>query len=296
MRSPVQHPSLTMSSPPNDSGGAWPTFLVIGAMKCGTTSLHHYLSLHPEIGMTAEKEVSFFVAERTWERGQDWYRAWFSPDDPVRGDASPSYAAPRFEGVPGRIHALVPDVKLVYLVRDPIDRSVAHYTHKRWEGAETRPFPEAVRDPEAPYVGSSRYAAQIDRFLPYFEPEAILVVDQDDLRDRRRETLRRVFAFIGADPDHWDARYQFRHHQTGRKRRLTPLGQRFVQTPAFRQFRRLPDGVRWHAERVLTWPVSRGVSKPIVSPALRAELEDVFRDDVARLRAMTGQPFAGWSL
>lgn len=297
MNSPRQHPSLTMVPPPNPSGGAWPTFLVIGSAKCGTTSLHRYLDQHPEIGMTAEKEVSFFVAERTWSRGPDWYRAWFSPEDPVRGDASPAYTvAPCFGGVPKRIHTLVPNVKLVYLVRDPIDRTVALYQHKRWAGIETRPFTEAIREPGNRYIEGSRYYAQIERYLPYFDPDAILVVNQTDLRNRRRKTLRRVFAFVGADPEVWDARFRLVHHRTGQKRRLTPLGERLTQAAAFRHLRHLPNDVRWHAERLLTWPVSRAISAPSVPPKLRTELEDFFRDDVARLRAFTGQPFVGWSL
>ncbi|WP_420455805.1 sulfotransferase family protein [Rubrivirga sp.] len=291
------HPALTATPPPNPTGGAWPTFLVIGAMKCGTTSLHHYLSLHPGIGMSAQKELSFFAAERTWGRGADWYRAWFSPDDPVRGDVSPAYAtAPVLGGVPERIHALVPDVRLVYLVRDPIDRIVAQYAHAWWQGTETRPLPEAVRASPDAYVARSRYFFQIERYLPYFDARQLLVVDQDDLLRRRRATLGEVFAFVGADPDVWDPRFQIRHHRTGQKRRLTPLGERLVQARGFQALRHLPRDLQWHAERWVTWPVSRPVPTPVVTPALRAELEDAFTDDVARLRAFTDKPFASWSL
>jgi hypothetical protein len=66
-----------------------PNLIIIGAPKCGTTSLHHYLSLHPQISMSREKELNFFIAERNWSKGIAWYAAQFAADNKVRGEASP---------------------------------------------------------------------------------------------------------------------------------------------------------------------------------------------------------------
>ncbi len=92
------------SAPRGGANGALPNLIVIGGLKCGTTSLHHYLNLHPEIGMSRPKELNFFVEELNWELGADWYRGHFPADVAVRGETSPHYTnRPRFEGVAERM-------------------------------------------------------------------------------------------------------------------------------------------------------------------------------------------------
>src|SRR6059058_1737729 len=86
---------------------ALPNLLVIGGLKCGTTSLHHYLNLHPEVAMSRPKELNFFVAELNWPLGRDWYAGHFEPGAPVRGESSPHYTnRPAFAGVSQRMREL----------------------------------------------------------------------------------------------------------------------------------------------------------------------------------------------
>src|SRR6059058_6332030 len=73
--------------------GALPNLIVIGAQKCGTSGLHYYLSLHPEVSMSRPKELNFFIVERNWPRGTEWYAAHFEPRAIVRGESSPNYTA-----------------------------------------------------------------------------------------------------------------------------------------------------------------------------------------------------------
>jgi len=121
---------------PTDSArsgpGALPNLIVIGAQKCGTSGLHYYLSLHPEISVSRPKELNFFIAERNWPRGVDWYRSHFDPNAKVRSEASPNYTAyPQHLEVPERMHSVLPDAKLLYMVRDPLDRIAAHWVHNK---------------------------------------------------------------------------------------------------------------------------------------------------------------------
>ena len=103
-----------------------PNLIVIGAERCGTSSLHRYLRSHPQVFMSKKKELNFFVAEREWRRGRSWYERQFPADAPVRGESSPAYTAyPVFSGVPARLAALVPDAQLLYLVRDPVERTIS---------------------------------------------------------------------------------------------------------------------------------------------------------------------------
>jgi hypothetical protein len=187
-----------------------PTFLVIGAQKAGTTALHQYLRAHPETLVSRPKELKFFLAEGNWARGVGWYRQQFEvPDDhpPPKaiGETSPDYTRfPRFSGVPERIASLVPDVRLVYLVRDPVERIRSAYQHALASGVEHRPIDVAVHD-EASYLDDSRYAAQLDRYLACFDPAQLLVIDSDALRTERPATLTRIAYHLGIDPHRFPA-------------------------------------------------------------------------------------------
>ena len=107
-----------------------PTFITIGAMKCGTHSLHQYLDLHPEIAMSQRKELNFFLTEAKFAQGLEWYSAQIAGNGTARGESSPNYSkCHMFPGVAERMHATLPDIKLIYLVRDPVERAVSHYVH-----------------------------------------------------------------------------------------------------------------------------------------------------------------------
>src|SRR3954451_85173 len=119
--------------------GALPNVVVIGGLKCGTTSLHHYLNLHPQIEMSRPKELNFFVAELNWPLGTEWYASHFSRQAPVGVESSPRYTSrPRFEGVAERIRSVLGEVRLIYVVRGPIDRMLSHYLHNVGGGYEHR--------------------------------------------------------------------------------------------------------------------------------------------------------------
>lgn len=178
-----------------------PNFLVIGAFKCGTTSLFEYLRSHPQIFMPEAKEVGFFVAEHNWNRGARWYREQFRAAGRATaiGEASPAYSChPLYAGVPARIAATVPGARLVYLIRHPIERMRSQYRHRVANGYERRPFSTAVLESPA-FIELSRYATQLERYLAYFGPSQILVVTQESLRSERADTMRRVFEFLDVE-------------------------------------------------------------------------------------------------
>ena len=105
-----------------------PNFLVIGAMKSGTTSFAHYLGSHPQVFMTKDKEPAFFNRPDSFDGGLEWYSSLFAGAGGAlaRGEASTDYAKyPRFRGVPEWIAAAVPEMRLLYLVRHPIERCAA---------------------------------------------------------------------------------------------------------------------------------------------------------------------------
>jgi Sulfotransferase domain len=281
--------------PAERGDGALPNTIVIGAQKCGTSTLHYYLGFHPEISASRPKELNFFIEGRGWERGVDWYRSHFDPTKPVRLESSPNYTTwPHHEGIPERMAKLVPDAKLIFLVRDPVARIEAHWVHNYAKRRERGTVIETITHPNTTYVLRSRYFMQLERFLRYYDRERILVFQQSDLRDRRPETLREVFEFVGADPDYDHRAFRAVRHRTAKKRRATRAGMKVQEWSRTGWGKRIPKVVWNYAEGGLR------LSKPIERPNLRDELpEDVLealREDALKLREFTGRDFANWSI
>ena len=274
-----------------------PTFFVIGAPKAGTTSLHAYLARHPQVSMTRVKEPFVFAGEG-WAERLPAYGELLDAEAPARGESSTVYSQyPHFGDVPARIAAAVPDARFIYLVRDPVDRALAHYRQRVANGDEPRE-PEAAfadhADPASVYLAASRYATQARLYLERFPAERLLVLEQDDLRDRRAETLARAFAFIGVDPAAAGDPGEARLNTAADLRLPSAAGRRLAGSRLVAAGRRLPlpGPARRAARRVL----SRPVAAPELAPELRAAIAESLRDEVAWLREFTGRPFASWSL
>lgn len=270
-----------------EQGGRLPTFLIVGAPKAGTTALAAYLDAHPDVFIAPEKEVHFFDANH--ERGIDWYRGRFAGAGAERavGEASPTYmyAPERLD----RIAAALPGVRLVAVLRDPVDRAYSHYW---WEYSvtETRPFDEAVRaemrGEGAPrprrYLDGGRYHLYLDEVLRRFPRDSLLVVTLEELRADPGEVFGEVCRFLGVDAG------------------FTPPNLGEVLNPAYRlrfpwlrrlmfrtrAWRRLPMGV---AERIDAW--NRVPFRyPAMDPGLRQELRDWFAPHDAALESWLGRP------
>ena len=282
--------------------GALPNLIVIGGLNCGTTSLHHYLNLHPEIAMSRPKELNFFVAELNWDLGPEWYASHFDRAAPVRGESSPHYTnLPRFQGAAERMGEVLGDgVRLVYMVRDPIDRMLSHYLHNVGGGYESRPIEQALADPDSAYVARSRYALQARPFVDRFSAEALLIVSREELAREREQTVRRAYEFAGVAADFTSEQFE-REWETGSGKSAGgfKLMDRAVRLPGLRaldrNFDRLPESLRWMVERVVHDPDTGAAPKPELEPELRARLAELVREDVAELERIAGRSF-DWSL
>ena len=160
-----------------------PTFIVIGAGKAGTTSLWAYLQEHPQVFMSARKELDFFTTEHNWHRGLEWYESHFADAGTAKahGEVSGNYTNwPDYVGVPERMASVVPGARLVYVVRHPIDRMVSGYRYLRARGLEARPMAQAFRE-RPMYTNASSYATQIEQFLEHFPRDQLLVIVSEHL-------------------------------------------------------------------------------------------------------------------
>jgi hypothetical protein len=285
--------SLDQATP--GAAGALPNLIIIGAQKCGTSVLHYYLGLHPEVTMSKPKELNFFIEERNWPRGVDWYKAQFDAHATVRGEASPNYTAfPQHQGVPERMAQVVPDAKLIYMVRDPLERIAAHWVHNYAKRREKGTLAETLIHPHTSYVDRSMYAMQLERFLAHYPKERVLVFQQSELRYKRAETLRQVFEFVGVDPDFTHPRFEQERHQTSRKTRATRLAIKLEQMGRSRRGRMLPSNFWLVLDDRL--PLRRTIKRPNVSASLPPETLDKLRADAERLRELTGRDFSNWTL
>ncbi len=277
-----------------------PTFLVIGAMKAGTTSLAEYLSAHPEIFLTAEKEPHFFSFRDRQALGLEWYESLFDRADGAiaRGEASTTYTKyPQYAGVAQRIAEHLPDARLIYIIRDPIDRIRSQYQHHVAIGIERAPFEEAVLE-NPYYVDFSRYACQIEQYLEHFPREQLLIVTSEDLRRERVATLGKVYDFVGVDEGVAHT-VPAEEHFTTEGRLAYPA----VVASTRRALRRVWPGSVGVA-KFIPGPVKQLLGKSMVSQssglamtgAVRKRLEDALREDVTRLRNYMPPGFDGWGI
>ena len=275
--------------------GALPNLIVIGAQKCGTSVLHYYLSLHPEVSMSKPKELNFFIEERNWPRGVDWYKAQFDADARVRGEASPNYTAfPQHQGVPERMASVVPDAKLIYMIRDPLERIAAHWVHNYAKRREKGSLAETLTHPNTSYVTRSLYAMQLERFLEHYPKEQVLVFQQSELRYKRMETLQRIFEFLEVEPDFDHPRFEQERHQTSGKTRATRLAVRLEKLGRSRRGRMFPANFWLILDDRL--PLRRTIKRPDVRASLPEATLEELRADAVRLRELTGRDFSNWKI
>jgi hypothetical protein len=279
----------------------FPNLIVIGAMKSGTTSLHQYLSVHPEIFMSVEKEPRFFSDEANWNRGLDWYERHFPEPAPIRGESTPDYTKfPAIRGAPERIHSVIQDVRFIYLVRDPIERIISHYVDSYSFGRVHGTLDaELAHFENCHLVNCSRYYMQLEQYLEYFDPDRILILISEELRNDRRRTLQTAFRFLGVDESFTTTDWETTHYAGEELRRKTRVGYgvlrlaEAVRGSAVRRYlpRQLMTPV--HAFNALT---ARRIERPTMDQSLRAELAAYLRVDVDNLERFAGRRFEEWSL
>lgn len=256
--------------------------------------------------MSLKKETHFFVGPENIAYPAkrvdrlDEYEGLFMSAFDVRGEASPSYAEhPRHKGAPEHIKALIPNAKFIYLVRDPIERTVSHYQHLVSMQGERRSLHDALADlsdPYSPYTCASLYASQLDRYLRHFPRERILVIDQADLLNDRMSTLSEIFAFLCVDVTYESPEFDEELGTTRDRRTYAPGYVRFAERAAASPLRWLPRGfrrsLRRSVERIL-WPP---LEAPAVDTELRTQLAEFYVGEVARLRVLTGKRFSAWQI
>lgn len=295
-----------------------PQFLLIGAQKAGTTALSAYLDQHPEIFIPLNKEPSHFAfagnpvryegpgddyANRDFVFEWEAYQRLFNGVRPGQqaGEASVLYLY--VPGTAERIKERVPEVKLIVMLRNPVDRAYSAYMHLRRDGRETETdFAMALKREDSRiannwemlwhYRAGGCYADQLERFLSVFPREQLFICLSDDMKRDLKGLLRRVFEFLDVDPD-IEVDTSFRMNESGLARNQT-----------FNHLLNKPSLIKEIFKRVVPMVWARRLKSrlqkhnleaaPEMDSTLRAELASYYRSDIDRLETLIGRDLSAW--
>ncbi|MEZ4620948.1 MAG: sulfotransferase domain-containing protein [Caldilineaceae bacterium] len=177
-------------------------FMMIGAQKCGTTSLAAQLAQHPEICFCSIKEPGFFHQHADWQEQLSDYHALYLPGaGQICGEASTMYTfLPEWQETPQRLFEYNPNLKLIYIMRDPVARVLSNYTHDLVRSI-VKEAPEIAIFKDPVYINRSRYAVQMRPYLELFDRNQILFLIFEDYVTNQACTLQKVAEFLGISVD-----------------------------------------------------------------------------------------------
>lgn len=299
-----------------------PDFLVIGAPKAGTTALHAALAQHPDVFVSTPKEPKYWLcdgapppawggpgdkhSQQEWIWRADQYFPLFEPaaSHQVRGESTPFYLWSR--GAHRRIGEALPDVRLIAVVRDPIDRAYSNWMHLWSDGLEPESDfvtavereDERVRAGWAPfwrYRELGRYGEQLDHLFRHVEPDRVLVLRYRDLVDDPRSAVDRVSRFLGIREGLVEA-----IPRDNSRSFVSPGWRPRVLGPVVRGGARLGQFAPPQVWRALHPPLAgllsdgRHAHRPKLDSGRRERLVEAYVDDIALLERLTGQRFDDW--
>jgi len=255
-----------------------PDFVIIGAMKCGTSTLHAQLAAQPQFFMSQPKEPNYFSNDDIYAKGEAWYRSLFAdaPPGAVKGESSTHYTKlPTYPKTAERLASLIPHAKFIYVTRDPVERLISHYIHEWTQGVITCGIEEAIeKHPEL--IAYSRYGYQLQPFIERFGRDRILHVEFERMTAEPGATLQRIAKFLEAKGevkwrDDVDAQ-----NVSAERIRTFPLKSLIVDNPVATALRRalVPRFLR---DRVKARLQMR--ARPTLSQATTVKLRAAFEED-----------------
>lgn len=179
-----------------------PDFIIIGGMKCGTSSLYNYLGQHPQLFSSNYKEIRYFSHDERYSLGESWYRAHFPKTRNIAHGSLVFEASPDYLFYPSasvRMANLLPDIKLIALLRNPTERALSHYFHDVKMGRCQGEIMAALKDQYTIYRPKGLYKNQLESYYRLFPSENILILNSEMFFEDPRGTLRNIYQFLGVD-------------------------------------------------------------------------------------------------
>lgn len=270
-------------------------FMIIGAQKCGTTSLANQLADHPSVCFCAEKEPGYFNQAGDWRAGLAAYHALYAPEPgQICGEASTFYTFfPEHLATHEHLFEYNPDLKLIYIMRQPVERALSHYTHNLVRNLDTRP-PDVALFAGPDYVNRSRYGVQIRPYLELFGPDNILLLLFEEYVRDQLAVLQQIAGFLNIDPDPFtNADTEAQHKSVGEPYLKYDSVRTFVKTPVFQRLRAMvPAAIRQPVRhRLLSNTLE---TKPELTPQTRQALWRLVEDDVLTIEKLMGRRLDVW--
>ncbi|MEM1066055.1 MAG: sulfotransferase domain-containing protein [Pseudomonadota bacterium] len=262
-----------------------PDFLIIGAMKSGTTTLYAQLAAQNGVFMPALKEPNFFSDNAVYSQGLGWYTGLFqdAPEGACLGEASTHYTKlPTYPETVARLANVLPSPKLVYVLRDPVRRAVSQYLHE-WSKREVSGDISSAFNENPRLVEYSCYGKQIAPYVEAFGASAVHLTSLERLRASPAEELAAIGAHIRApEPLEWQSDIAAQN-QSGERWRRLPFQRTLVDNPVAEFARRklIPKSIRTRVREA-----RRVEATPELPEPIRTRIERVFIEDRARLAAM----------
>ncbi|MEH6591228.1 MAG: sulfotransferase [Halioglobus sp.] len=296
-----------------------PNFYVIGAQKAGTTSLHNYLSCHPEIYLPARKESKYFVMDRRYAKGFSHYldeNYAAVAGQKMIGEVDPDYMY--FECAIERMthHFDLRDLKLVIVLRNPADRAFSHYLMTYRRGLETLSFEDAISCEDErlsksigedkifhnrmhySYIDRGFYYKQVSRLLDYIDFENLHFVLSDDLKNKPRESLAQIYNFLDVDKSFENSKVETHHHRATAPRNVQMIKWLNNKNSPLKNVLKTLFPSEAIRARLREYLLHKNLSDARV-PTLRSDtrdiLQDLYCDDIASLGRLTGLNFERWA-
>ena len=264
-----------------------PDFIILGAMKCATSSLHDQLAVQSGFVMSEPKEPNFFSNDEEFARGMDWYHNLFAAagDDDLCGESSTHYTKlPTYPKTIERIQEHAPNAKFIYVMRHPINRLVSQYIHEWSQKLVSSPIDQAIDDfPEM--VAYSRYAMQIQPFFDAFGKDRVLPIFFERLTKHSQAELDRVADFLELDrPLTWKDDLDASNISSKRMRK-SPLRDAIVNAPVLSTIRKrlIPRSFRNWIKGF--WQMN---NRPELSDKSVERLKAIFDEDLAQVGEWLG--------
>ncbi len=271
----------------------WPNFLIVGAIRAGTTSLYHYLNTHPSIYLSSIKEPGYFIQP---------HRADF-PDkleylrlfDGIKNEVAFGEATTHYLGEPTsprRIHDTIPGARIIISLRDPVERALSHWfaANHHWH-RPTPPFSQAVQESARQedrgkmpmFISLGFYSDQVQRYLDIIGPSLVKIIIFEEFIQDAQGTVDDIIKFLGIDPDHSEPITGKAHNVATRR---LPKRRVFASNKMLKVSSLLPARLR----AAIRQRVYTEVTKPVMEQADRKVLEDLYRADVKRLATILNRP------
>jgi hypothetical protein len=274
---------------------------LVGAPKCGTTTLVRYLDEQPKICFSSPKEANYFSGEEIKRQGlyyaepvvnnlEDYCALFKEADDILYGDGSVSYLY--YPNVAKKIYAYNPSAKIIAIVRNPIDRAFSHYLMDKRLGYVRKAFDEIFRNPSEyknhyqQYFSLGLYAEQLARYIEVFGRDNVKVYSSHELRDSPENVLKDVCVFLGLSDDvYMPTTRAHNEYKAPNNWLIAKLYKMYSMRALMRRL--LPPRLQSLLKNLL---FSKS-GKPQLEPAFRRELQEFYRNDVERLSLMLGKDY-----